>query len=77
MFFFWDFGSHFLSGDVTDDISNLRGGHGGALSAPGAFKPVDWHPREAIRVTSGLSAHIYTCGCMVSQNNTFTTCELW
>lgn len=34
-------------------------------------------PTGRIRVTSGPSAHVGTCGCMVSPNNSSIICELW
>lgn len=67
----------FVFGGVTDDIMNFKEmGTGGAFRLSVVFKPFYWNPREDIRVTSGRRAHICTCRCMVSQNNTFAICEL-
>lgn len=67
----------FVFGGVTDDITNLREmGTGGAFSLSLVFKPFYWNPREEIRGPSGRRAHICTCGCMVSRNNTFAMCDL-
>lgn len=67
----------FVFGGVTNDIINVREmGTGGAFSLSVVFKPFYRNPREGIRVTLGHSAHICTCGCVVSRNNTFAICEL-